>query len=99
MRGLCMIRHEGWKDFRLGYDILTQSDATRPRAKGQIRHPSIKCLFPLVEMTLFSCSLSEYLYIADQFKSDFHTEVSVTAPAQDNTYCYTLHYIEIQGLP
>lgn len=40
-----MTRHEGWKNFTFIYDILGQSGATRPRAKGQIKQPR---LFPLL---------------------------------------------------
>ncbi len=54
-RSSCMMRNEGWADFRWSYCILTQSGATRWRAKGQTEHPSIKCLFSLqlIDVSLF----------------------------------------------
>lgn len=73
LRSLCMMRHVWWEDFRsCDHTLLTLWDVTRPRSRGQIKHPLIKCPFPL-EMTRppSDCPLSEYLpSLMDNLKSD-----------------------------
>lgn len=85
---VCMMRHENISEvsFSLLSILLLTGGAIRPRAEGQIKHPSIKCLFPLSPIDVSFCyPLSESLYRAEQqpptdlFKSDL--------PQTDQCHC------------